>query len=238
MARLKAAGLSPGDGGVVDDEGLSLPQIDDFREALIGCTEPGERPAPLSAQDKLTLDILHGAPVPKTLEDARELHRSLGKGPKNKVAQGQYDRAWNLLFEIAGNKVISDLKRSDANEFVSRLVESGVSADTIRKYVAQISPVLKLAIREFELDCSNPFETLVIPNKDDDQRNERLPYSEDELRVIQAACRRMDDPRRWLIAALSDTGARLREFQGMEQADVFSMLLFPMFISGQTAHGG
>lgn len=55
--------------------------------------EQGERPAPISAQDQLTLDILHGAPVPKTLEDARELQRSLGKGPKNKVARNKGRRS-------------------------------------------------------------------------------------------------------------------------------------------------
>lgn len=137
------------------------------------------------------------------------------------MAQGQYDRAWKLLFEITGNKVITELRRSEANEFVSRLIAKGQSAETIRKYIAQISPVLKLAIREFELDCSNHFEALHIPNKGEDQRHGRLPYSGPQLKAIQENCREKDDPRRWLIAALSDTGARLSELLGMEQSDVF-----------------
>lgn len=221
LARLKAAGLSPGDGKVMDDEGLSLPQIDAFREAIIGFVEQGERPAPLSDQDKLTLDILQGALVPKTLRDARELHTSLGKGPKNKIAQGQSDRAWNLLYEITGNKIITNIRRSEANEFVARLIERGQSAETVRKYIAQIAPVLKLAIREFELDWKNHFEGLQIANKGEEPRHERLPYTQAQLRTVQSACREKDDSRRWLIAALSDTGARLSELLGMEQADVF-----------------
>src|SRR5690606_22230087 len=111
--------------------------------------------------------------------------------------------------------------RSEANEFVARLIERGQSAETVRKYIAQIAPILKLAIREFELDCKNHFEGLQIANKGEEQRHERLPYSEAQLKAVQSACHDKDDPRRWLIAALSDTGARLSELLGMEQADVF-----------------
>lgn len=222
LARLKAAGLSAGDGVTgVDDEGLSLPQVDDFRMSIIGEIEQGERRETLSAQDRLTLSILNGAAIPKTLEDARGLYKSLGKGPTEPKGLAQFDRAWNILFENIGNKCIANLRRADANEFVAYLNEKGLSSDTMRKYVAQISPVIKLAIREFELDCKNPFEGLELPNIDEGARHKRLPYSPSELKAVQRACREMDDPRRWLIAALSDTGARLRELQGMEQSDVY-----------------
>jgi hypothetical protein len=222
LERLKAAGFNPGDGRVhVDDEGLPLPPLEEFIETIRGNVDQFEEPEPLSPQDNLTLDILYGAPVPKTLLDAKELYISLGKGPKNKVAQGQFDRAWDLFSDITGNKVLGDIRRADANEFVSRLVAKGVSADTIRKYIAQINPAIKLAIKEFELDIKNQFEGLVLTNADDEARHERRPYSDAELKAIKLACRTKDDPRRWLIAALSDTGARLSELLGMERADVF-----------------
>lgn len=222
LARLEAAGLKAGDGKTaVDEYGLPLPPIDDFIESLIGLRDFTEEAAPVSAQDKLTLDILNGAPVPKTLKDVHDLYLSLGKGPKNKVGRGQFDRAWNLLFEVTGNKVLADVRRADANEYVSRLIDRGVSAETIRKYISQISPAIKLAIKEFELNATNQFEGLVISNKGEEAPHKRIPYTDAELKAIKSKCYEVNDPSRWLLLALADTGARLSELLGMEKADVF-----------------
>lgn len=222
LARIKAAGLNAGDGKTaIDDQGLSLPPIDDFVEALIGIRDTHDDAPPISAQDKLTIDILYGAPVPKTLKDAQELYLTLGKGPKNKVGRGQFDRAWNLLFDVAGNKVLADVRRADANEYVSHLIKRGVSAETIRKYISQISPAIKLAIKEFELSDTNQFEGVVIANKGEESSRKRIPYTDAELKAIKAKCHEVNDPRRWLLLALADTGARLSELLGMEKADVF-----------------
>lgn len=89
------AGLQPGVGAIYPD----LDPLDTFVGDYLGYQEDsrgrptGEvrRPNP---QQKLTLDILYGAPVPKRLSEARDKHWALGTRPKNKVAQGQFDRAW------------------------------------------------------------------------------------------------------------------------------------------------
>lgn len=217
LARLKAAGLSPGDGMRYSDLNPVYEFVDDIR----GRFEPGEYRPQLSEQDQLTIDILNGKPVPKTLSDAKEMHFELGKGPKNKVGQDQFERAWGLLEDIAGNKRLDELSRADGNEYVQRLHQRGVGAETINRYLSQVRPVITTGIFEFELTCRNPFERLTIPNAGEGPRMARLPYSADQLCQIQDRCCEVDDPRRWLIAMLSDTGARLSEALGMEQADVF-----------------
>lgn len=48
----------------------------------------------------------------------------------------------------------------------------------------------------------------------------RLPIPHEQLRVIQAECRRKDDEMRWLIAVLSDSGMRLAEAIGLTKQDI------------------
>jgi len=191
LGRLEAAGLKPGD--AIRYPGH--PRIDEFIETLRGgpreCWE--DQPEP-SAQDKLTIDLLRGKQIPRTLSDAKEKHLAVGKGPRNKTAQQQFDRAWNLLMSI--------------------------TAETVSKYVYQIKPVLDTAIREFELGIPNPFEGLSIPGKGEAKPNQRFPYRPEELKAIQNLCKETDDQRRWAIAMLSDTGARQAEVVGLRKDEV------------------
>ncbi|WP_230801812.1 tyrosine-type recombinase/integrase [Seohaeicola saemankumensis] len=188
---------------------------------IIGTHEPHEPPPVVSAQDKLTLDILYGAPVPKLLSDAKDKHFALGKGPKGKVAKDQFERAWGLLLEITGDISLDHLKREHGNEFVNRLMKRGVGAETIKRYLSQVRPVITTGILEFELNRTNPFERLTIPNADEAQRKPRKPFSNDQLQAIQAVCRAVNDERRWVIAMLSDTMARLAEIVGLKKQDVY-----------------
>lgn len=216
LAVLEAADLAPGDGVRYPDN----PFLSDFQDMLIGTHEPHEPPPIISPQDKLTLDILYGAPVPKLLSDAKDKHFALGKGPKGKVAKDQFDRAWGLLLEITGDICLEHLKREHGNEFVNRLVKRGVSAETIKRYLAQVRPVITTGILEFELNRTNPFDRLTIPNADEAQRKPRRPFSTDQLIAIQLACRTANDERRWVVAMLSDSMARLAEIVGLKKQDV------------------
>lgn len=96
LAVVEAADLGPGDGVLYPDN----PFLSVFQDMVIGTHGPDEPPPVVSAQDKLTLYILYGAPVPKLLSDAKDKYFALGKGPKGKVAKDQFDRAWGLLLEI------------------------------------------------------------------------------------------------------------------------------------------
>ena len=130
LATLEVAGMSPGDAVRYPDH----PAISDFVDRLIGQHEPHEPSPRITPQDKLTLDILYGAPVPKLLSDARAKHFELGKGPKGKVAEAQFERAWNLLMDIVGDVPLDHLRREHGNEFVRRLVEDqGVGPEATRR---------------------------------------------------------------------------------------------------------
>lgn len=217
LGHLEAAGLRPGDGLRYPDN----PAIDNFIEALTGGPYEHQEPRPVpTPQSSLTLDLLMGKAVPRTLSDAKDKHIALGKGPRNKTGQQQFDRAWSVLMGITGDAIVRDVRREQANAYVGKLRDRGITADTISKYVYQIKPVFDTAIREFELGIPNPFESLTIAGKGAEKPHERLPYSLTELQAIWQRCREMDDERRWAIAMLSDTGARQAEVVGLRKEDV------------------
>ncbi|OOY27921.1 hypothetical protein BMI90_08435 [Thioclava sp. L04-15] len=234
LATLEANGLGPGYAKRHPDD----PTIDHFLDYYLPSHEAYEPRPKLTPQEQLTLDILYGEKVPRTLSEAKEEHFALGKGPKNKVGQQQFDRAWSLLMDITGDITLDCLNRSHANEFVRRLVASGVGPETVKRYLSQVRPVIKTGIQEFEISMNNPFEGVVIPNRDESPRKPRQPYSMAELDAIQAKCRETDDQRRWAIAMLSDTGARLAEIAGLAKQDVFLDASIPHIYIRPNAYRG
>jgi integrase len=73
--------------------------------------------------------------------------------------------------------------------------------------------------RERELDDRRIFEAINIPNEGDD-KVDRLPFSKDEISLIQRACLEKDDEMRWVVGLLSDTGLRLAEAIGLREEDI------------------
>ncbi|TGD42240.1 hypothetical protein EEB11_14835 [Pseudotabrizicola sediminis] len=217
LAILEAHGLKPGD-GIHHPE---VPAISEFVDNLLGRYEPSELPPKASPQNKLTVGILFGAPIPRTLSDAKQKHFDLGKGPKGKIAEGQFNRAWQCLMGITADIPLDQLHREHANSFVSELLKTGVSGETIRKYLAQIRPVIGTAILEFELNLTNHFERVTIPNMMDGPSKPRHPYLNSEIRAIQKKCIEVDDERRWAISMLSDSMCRLSEVIGLRKDEVF-----------------
>jgi integrase len=217
LALLEAHGLKPGD-GIHHSE---VPAISEFVDDLLGRYEPWEQSPKASPQDKLTVGILFGASIPRTLSDAKQKHFDLGKGPKGKIAEGQFDRAWRCLIGITGDIPLEQLRREHANSFVSELLKTGVTGQTIRKYIAQIRPLIQTALLEFELDLTNAFDKVTIPNLLDGPSKPRYSYSSDQIRAIQDKCIEVDDERRWAIAMLSDSMCRLAEVIGLRKDEVF-----------------
>jgi integrase len=223
LATIEAAGLRPGDALRYPEH----PYIENFVDHLIGQREPDAPQTEISAQDQMTLGVLAGEAVPPTLSDAKDKHIELGKGPKNRSAQLQFDRAWNLLLEIAGDVPLDGLRRAHGNEFITRLVKNNAGAETIKRYLSQVRPVITTGIQEFELKCTNHFNGLTISNQDEGPRKPRDSYSMAELDALQARCREVDDQRRWAVLMLSDTMARLAEIVGLAKADVDLNALSP-----------
>jgi len=115
---------------------------------------------------------------------------------------------------------VEQLRRSHANDFVDRLIKRGSGAETIKRYLSQVRPVISTAIREFELSCNNPFDSITIPNAGEQPRKPRDTYSMLELEAVQKQCRKVDDERRWAILMISDTMARLAEIVGLTKDEV------------------
>lgn len=220
LAYLAAHGLKPGD---AKRYRADEPGLDPFWNALeheAGIEGPESEPEPLPPVPQLALDLFKGRPLPKTLSDARRKHFELGLGPKGEQALGQFENAWNRLLRITGDVAIESVSREQANAFVAGLVEDGLAPTTIKRYLAQVSPVMKTGLREFEIARENVFSGLVIPNRDTAPPKPRYPFSDAEIRSLQSICRRVDDERRWAISVLSDTGARLAEIIGLDREDV------------------
>ena len=217
LTLLKARGFKPGDALRYPD----LPPISDFVDDLVGRYEPSDMPPLVSPQDKLAINILYGAPIPRNLSDAKEIHFEMGRGPKGKVAEGQFNRAWQRLIAITGDIPLDQLRRDHANRFVRALKDTGVSGATIEKYIAQIRPLIQTAIDEYELDRPNPFAKLNTLSMGEEPSKRRYPYVDDEMRAIQEKCFKVDDERRWAIAMLSDSMCRLAEIIGLRKDEVF-----------------
>lgn len=185
LATLKAAGFEPRDA----ERYPNNPAVDAFLDRLVGQSEPNEPAIVPSPQQKLVIDLLYGGPVPRFLSDAKEKHFELGKGPRGPVAEKQFDRAWNILISITGDLPLDQIKREHGNEFVRRLIAQGVGPETIKRYLAQVRPVIRTGIQEFELNRANPFEDLIIPNRGEGKRKPRTTFSIEEIAAIQSAAR-------------------------------------------------
>lgn len=234
LATLELAGFEPGDAVRYPDN----PAVDAFLSRYIGQAEPDEPPIQPTPHEKLVIDLLYGEPVPKMLSDAKDKHFELGKGPKGKVAENQFKRAWDILLAVTGDIPLDQVKREHGNEFVRRLIKQGAGPETIKRYLAQVRPVIRTGILEFELNKPNPFDGLVIPNREEGRRKPRDTFAVPEIAAIQTAARAMDDERRWVIAMLSDSMARLAEILGLAKSDVHLDAEVPHIVIRPNAYRG
>jgi len=85
--------------------------------------------------------------------------------------------------------------------------------------LASINAVFNSGRREFDIQCLNPFEKMVIPHEGHDTIK-RVPFTIQELRTISAACRKLDDDIRWIVGLQLATGARLAEIVGLRKEDI------------------
>ncbi|WP_347310072.1 DUF6538 domain-containing protein [Defluviimonas sp. SAOS-178_SWC] len=205
MQTLKSFGLAPGQHREFERLGLEPDQFLDELRYLSQDEEGRIVSDALPPQYALAVKLYYGETLPPTLTDARDKHFALGLGPKGGKSRPQFDNAFDLFLSIAGDLPINQYRREHANEFVATLVDRGVKYTTIKRYVAQLSPIFTTAIREFEIQRQNIFSGVVIPNKDEPVEK-RLPFSLAEIRSIQVRCRDVDDQRRWATSLVSDRG--------------------------------
>lgn len=157
--------------------------------------------------------------VKPTLTDALEEYLKIHPKRANKSFEGKTRLVFKTLVDCIGDKPIDSLSRSDAHKYVTAEIARGVKTGTVSRYLNSIRAVVETWLREKEIEKSNPFTRIPIPENGKDAKK-RQPFSQTELKHLFTSCKEKDDDIRWLIAILGDTGARLAEIAGLAMEDL------------------
>nr|WP_246720614.1 tyrosine-type recombinase/integrase [Methylocystis sp. H4A] len=97
---------------------------------------------------------------------------------------------------------------------------------SVKRRFNVINAVFNAANHEHALTLNNPFSGIRIANLGSDTEK-REEFTPDELKTLATACRQIADDRRYIIAIILDSGARLGEIVGLRVSDVFLDALVP-----------
>jgi site-specific recombinase XerD len=122
------------------------------------------------------------------LSDALAIYIEKHRG-KDERALENARRAFARATDILGNPALEDVKRADGRRVLDSMLGIGLKTASVKRYLDTISAIFSVAILELELDRTNPFAALSIPNLLEDAKV--VPsFSEDELRQISTAPRK------------------------------------------------
>jgi integrase len=154
------------------------------------------------------------------LTDALEVYlRNHDNGGQEKFARDTR-RSIDHVIATVGDFPLNMYRREHANTVREYLGAKGVKTGTVRREINRIKAVFNVGLIEFDLgSVTNPFEKLRIANEEQDAEN-REPFTAEELRAIGEACQDQDDDIRHIIALQADTGARLSEIVGLRVEDL------------------
>lgn len=222
-ALLKAHGLTPGGAGSAPEaEDVFFDKLQDRHERYAGGDrEVYEAALPtdyLPAVELAALKLLKGTPEPDKLQDALELYLSVHPKRDNTTFSLYSRRAFATLIEVAGNREVAAFKRADARAYLDATLASSKTT-TVRRRLGMLTAVFATYYREKNLATPNPFAKLAIAGEGVDS-TPRVPFTDTELVALYRLCRERNDSRRWLVAMLIDTGARLAEVTGLALADI------------------
>lgn len=180
----------------------------------------------------------HKAPASSYLEPVeREALKLLGMGQRPTVTDAMEfyfqrhpkgaDEGFQKLPRIAvkqfiatiGDKAVEDVSREDVHRWMAKCVEKGHSKGTIQRRLNAIKAIFSRFIKEKELDIPNRFDDHDVPASAK-KAKKRLPFSAEDLKAIQRACKEKDDDIRWIAAMQSDTCTRLAEIVGLRLSDI------------------
>ncbi|WP_375708115.1 DUF6538 domain-containing protein, partial [Sulfitobacter sp. HGT1] len=165
---------------------------------------------------RLAADLFYGKKPPVFLSSATmEFQELKGEDPVSRAGTLRRRVVSEFITEF-GDLSIDQYTRENANDFVKFLAKKGNKTATIKRRLNSIRPVFRQMSRERELDDRRIFEAINIPNEGDD-KIDRLPFSKNEISLIQQACLEKDDDLRWIVGLLSDTGLRLAEAIGLSR---------------------
>ena len=204
-ALLKAWGLEPGSASNCDDAvSLFRDSLDATRAAHAAGDEAvyfDKTASFLAPHEAEAAQLLSGIAEPR-LSAALEVYLKTHKN-RNVLKFTKHIRArFTQMVSLIGDKAIDDTKRADGHEYAEKLLATGVSTSTVRRYIKAIQAVLTVYLREKEIVRINPFASIPIPSEGEDVE-EAAPYTAQELATVLAAALAKDDDQRWLLAMLS-----------------------------------
>jgi integrase len=181
--------------------------------------EPRAHGAPKTAR-RPKASTFEGSPLTSTptVGDALELYIRLKAAGKGTLFEAHARRNMASFVEAVGSVHLSNLRKAHGGQFRDHLIDQGLSSSSINRVFSSVKAVLNLAVREWDIDVSNPLVGTFIP--DVGTRKKRVPFTEPEILSIQRECRDLDDDKRWLLALISDTGMRLAEAAGILVGDI------------------
>jgi hypothetical protein len=133
-----------------------------------------------------------GSTVPPspTVRDALELYIRLKVAGKGTLFEAHARRNMASFVEAVGSVHLSDLRKAHGGQFRDHLIDQGLSSSSINRVFSSVKAVLNLAVREWDIDVSNPLVGTFIP--DVGTRKKRVPFTEPEILSIQRECRALD----------------------------------------------
>lgn len=234
---LKARGLAPaGTSEAAENHPMAVQlfyeAMDDRRAAFASGSELAYRNADpadyLSPSERAAWKALVVIP-PKTLDDALALHLAIHPKRGEPKFITYQRRSFASLTAIVGNMAFADCDRAIARRYMEAMLEKGVTTATVRRNMNTITAVFNTYIKETNLSRSNPFAGLAIPSEGLDAKK-RIPFTTPELQTLLTACFNANDDRRWILALLADTGARLAEVVGLALRDIVLDAVVPHII--------
>ena len=161
----------------------------------------------------------HQSPsVSPSLSDAVVRYVSLKGSNKGEAFQRTAERACGYLIDAAGEKELAEYTRADALILRDYLVKKGLSGSSITRIFGSIRAVVNFNIGELALEISNPFVGVYYDRTKGVKARATIPT--EVIKKVQAQCQVVDDEKRWLVAIVSDTGARLAEIAGLLREDI------------------
>ena len=126
---------------------------------------------------------------------------------------------------MADDKPLSGYVRADAAKRRDSLVESGLAGSSVSRVFTTVKSVFNFACMETGLEIKNPFAGLYLDREQGVSARKPIPVL--VIKQVQAECVRSDDPLRWAVALLSDTGMRLAEVMGLAITDICLREAYP-----------
>ena len=168
------------------------------------------------------IHLLNNQSMPQSndmlLSEAQNLYVSLKGADKDKTFTRTAERNVGYVIKVLGDHPVTLYSSSDAARFRDWLIDQGMAKETIKRVFSSIRSIVNLAIRERGLEGQNGFAGTFMPEGLRVQKRQPIPI--DDIRNIQKQCQAADDPLRWIVALLSDTGMRLGEVIGLLKNDV------------------